>query len=75
MYVRIDHVYDLVKLKLSSVVFYKFSNQKENAVGNTRELGSNFAQHLSGRAWLVQLVRSLLSDHKVPGTIKGSAKI
>ena len=29
----------------------------------------------SGWAWLVQLVRSLPSDHKVPSSILGSAKI
>ena len=27
-----------------------------------------------GRAWLAQLVRSLPSNHKVPGSILGSAK-
>ena len=28
-----------------------------------------------GRAWLAQLVRSLYSDHKVPGLISGFAEI
>ena len=28
-----------------------------------------------GRAWLAQLVRSLLSDHKVPSSIPCSAEI
>ena len=30
---------------------------------------------LAGRAWLAQLVRSLPSEHKVPSSIPGTAKI
>ena len=35
----------------------------------------NACRYWSERAWLIQLVRSLPSDHKVPGSIPGSAKI
>ena len=34
-----------------------------------------FGYKMSGRAWLAQLVRSLLSDHKVSSSILSSAEI
>ena len=60
----------IVLIKKSVYCYNAFSFTYKCKLGNRKLISINM-----GRAWLAQLVRSLLSDHKVPSSIPGSAEI